>query len=58
LSNDYADPNARIVTEMSARGLTAGIQGEELSDEQREALQDELDEAFGDLRDGIGIIDD
>lgn len=58
LSNNYADPNARIVTELSARGLTAGMQGEELSPEQREALQEELDSAFVDLRDGVRVSDD
>ena len=58
LSNNYADPNARIVTEMSACALTAGMQSETLSDEQRKAIQDELDRAFADLRDGIGELDD
>lgn len=57
LSNNYADPNARINTEMSARALVAALQAGELDDEQREALESELDEAFSDLRDGVPIDD-
>lgn len=58
LSNNYADPNAKINTEMSARALVAALQAGELNDEQREALKTELDDAFDDLRDGVTIADD
>jgi len=53
LSNDYADPNARINAELTTRGFAAMLQGEPLDDEQREAGIEELDDAFDDLRDGI-----
>lgn len=58
LSNNFADPNARINTEMSARALVAALQADELSPEQRAALEAELETAFGELRDGIELADD
>jgi hypothetical protein len=57
LSNNYADPNAKINTEMSARALVAALQADELTDEQRAALQAELGTAFDELRDGVEIAD-
>lgn len=55
LSNNYADPNARINAELTTRGIAAMLQGEELDDEQREAGIRELDAAFEGLRDGIEL---
>jgi hypothetical protein len=57
LSNNYADPNARINSELSARAIAAALQAEELSETQQAALRSELDDAFGELRDGV-VIDD
>jgi hypothetical protein len=55
LSNDYADPNAYINVEMNTRALVAGLQGQPLDEEQREAFETELNEAYEELRDGIGM---
>jgi len=55
LSNNYADPNARINTEMSARAIVSALQASQLDDEQVQALQAELDGSFADLRDGVDI---
>ena len=55
LSNNYADPNARINTEMSARAIISALQASQLDDEQVQALQAELDGSFADLRDGVDI---
>ena len=57
LSNNYADPNARINTEMSARAIVSALQASQLDDEQVQALQAELDGSFADLRDGVDITD-
>jgi recombinational DNA repair protein (RecF pathway) len=58
MSNNYADPNAKINTWMTARTLAAVLNGAELSDEQRAAGKAELDDAFEDLRDGVDLPDD
>lgn len=55
LSNDYADPNSYINVEMNTRALVAALQSERLDDQQREALEAELNESFEELRDGIGM---
>lgn len=55
LSNNYADPNARINAELSTRSLAAMLQGERLDDEQLNAGIAELDEAYQQLRDGIDV---
>lgn len=55
MSNNYADPNSRINAEMSTRALVAALQGNALDDGQREALEDELEDAFGELRDGVDV---
>jgi len=57
LSNNYADPNARINAELTNRGLAAALQDEELTESQRQACQAELDATFAELRDGIEIND-
>lgn len=53
MSSDFADPKSRINTEMTARSLGAVMKGRELTPEEREATQSELDDAFRELRDGI-----
>jgi hypothetical protein len=55
LSNNYADPNARINSEMSSRAIVAALQGSELDADQREALKNELDASFAMLRDGVDV---
>jgi len=55
LSNNFAGPNARISNEMLARSLAAWDKGDELSAEERELLQDELNAAFFDLRHGVEL---
>jgi len=53
LSNNYADPNARINAELSVRGIGAVLYQRELTEDEREAMQEELDAAFAEYRDGI-----
>ncbi|MGK7295655.1 MAG: hypothetical protein ACNS61_07510 [Candidatus Wenzhouxiangella sp. M2_3B_020] len=55
LSNNFASPQARINTEMTARALVAGLDEAELSDGQRDAISNELDEAFEEHSDGIPL---
>jgi hypothetical protein len=55
MSNNFAAPTSYIRSEMLARALLAGEKGEALSEEEREAMQDELGVTFRDLRDGIEI---
>lgn len=56
-SNNFAGPNGRIVQEIGARAFVAGMQGEELTAEQRQAIAAEADQSFQDLRDGIPLED-
>lgn len=55
MSSNYAGPTSRIDDELIARGIIAGQIGQELSDEQRQAIKDELDKTFDELRDGIEL---
>ena len=55
MSNNFANPNTRIVTEMNARALVAAMQSGELSDEQRQAIKTETDTAFEEFADGINL---
>lgn len=57
LSNNFAGPNARIANEMLLRAYLAAEQGEELSESQIELIQEELDNAFFELRDGVELED-
>jgi len=57
MSGNYSDPKARINTEMTTRGIAAALEGERLSESEREAIQEELDAAFAEYRDGI-VLDD
>jgi len=52
---NFAGPNHRIDDELIGRGVAAALYGRPLDGEEREAIKDELDAAYGDLRDGIDI---
>lgn len=55
--NNYAKPQNRIDNEMIARAAVAGWRGRPLTDTERAAIDEELDSAFVELRDGITIDD-
>jgi hypothetical protein len=55
MSTNYAGPTLRIDDEHIARGIIAGQKGEQLSEEEREAIKAELDETFAEYRDGIEL---
>jgi len=55
MSNNFAGPNGRIVSELTVRGLTAALTDEPLTDRERELIREELDSAFADLRDGVEL---
>jgi hypothetical protein len=57
MSSNFASPNQRIGTELSALALAAAMKGRELSDEEREAALSELDGAFERNRDGYDLDD-
>lgn len=57
MSTNYAGPTLRIDDELIARGVIAGMNGEELTDSERQAISNELDKAFAENRDGIQIND-
>lgn len=53
MASDWAGPNAAITTEMTARALRAAEKGDELSDDERQAVRGEVGDAFHELRDGV-----
>lgn len=55
LSTNFAGPSMRVNNELLARGVLAAQQGRALSASEREAIKQELDDAFGEYRDGIEI---
>jgi hypothetical protein len=55
LSTNFAGPSMRVNNELLARGVLAAQQGRVLSDSEREVIRRELDDAFGEYRDGIEI---
>jgi len=55
LSSNFAGPSMRMNNELLARGLLAAEQGRELTAEERDAIKEELDEAFEEYRDGIDL---
>lgn len=55
LSANFAGPTARIGAELRSRGEAAGAKGRSLTDEEREAIKAELDDAFGEYRDGVEL---
>jgi hypothetical protein len=57
MSSNFAGPQGRINSEMTARALLAGIQGEPLDDEQRQAIGGEAQCTFVEYSDGVDIDD-
>jgi len=55
MSNNFADPNMRITTELVARAIHAAEKGEQLSPDERKAINQELDGAYVEYRDGIEL---
>lgn len=55
LSSNFAGPSMRMNNELLARGLVAAQESRELSEAEREAIKEELDEAFQEYRDGIEL---
>jgi hypothetical protein len=55
LSSNFASPQMRMDNELVARGFLAAQKGEELTEQEREAIQDELDVAFDEYRDGLEL---
>jgi len=53
LSSNFAGPTMRIDDEMIARSMLAALYGRELTDEEREAIQNEADATFEEYRDGV-----
>lgn len=57
LSSNFAGPTMRIDDELIARGILSGEHGRPLTDDERQAIKQELDEAFHEYRDGIPLDD-
>jgi hypothetical protein len=55
LSTNFAGPGMRMDDELIARGILAAQKGEELSEDERQAVKHELDEAWDEYRDGIDL---
>ena len=53
--NNWAKPQNRIDDEMIARGVAAGLYRRELDDDERAAIDAELDDAYRKHRDGIPL---
>lgn len=55
LSSNFAGPSGRINSELLARGILAAQKSRVLSDEERSAVQQELDTAFDEYREGVEL---
>jgi hypothetical protein len=55
LSSNFAGPSMRMNNELLARGMLAAQEGRGLSEDEREAIKRELDEAFQEYREGIDL---
>lgn len=55
LSNNFPNPNSRISNELLLRGLAAHLKGRELNENEREVIQNELDQGMEDLWDGVEL---
>lgn len=55
LSNNFAGPNGYIVSRIKAKAFVAGMQGEELSPEQEQAIEEVARKEFEQLRDGVEL---
>lgn len=52
---NFAAPNSRIITEMNGRVFVAGMKGEQLTDSERRAIEQEADSAYEKFRTGIDV---
>jgi len=52
-NSNFAGPTMRLDDEMIARGVLAAQKGEPLTEQEREAIQTELDDAWYEHRDGL-----
>jgi hypothetical protein len=55
MSSNYATPQARISTEMTAAALLAALEGRPPTDSEREAIEDAARERFDAYRDGVEL---
>lgn len=55
LSTNYAGPTMRIDDELIARGMLAALKEDTLTQSERDAISDELDDGWNQYRDGIQI---
>ncbi|MFB6092267.1 MAG: hypothetical protein ABEK02_04560 [Haloquadratum sp.] len=55
LSSNFANPSMRMNNELLARAVLAAQEGRELTETERQAIKDELDDAFEEYRDGIDL---
>ncbi len=55
LSTNFAGPSMRMSNELIARGMLAAEERRTLTQAERTAIKDELDEAFMEYRDGIEL---
>lgn len=55
MARNWAGPSQAIATEMTARSLRAATKGEPLTEQERDAVRNELDDAFAELRDGLDL---
>lgn len=55
LSANFANPSMRMNNELLARAVLAAQEKRELTESERQAIKDELDDAFNEFRDGIDL---
>lgn len=55
LSSNFAGPSMRMSNELVARGILAAQEQRQLSEEEREVIKQELNDAFQEFRDGIDL---
>ena len=55
LSSNFAGPSMRMNNELLARGILAAQEQRELTDDERQAIKNELDDAFEEFRRGIEL---
>lgn len=55
LSANFANPSMRMNNELLARAVLAAQEKRELTESERQAIKDELDDAFDEFRDGIEL---
>jgi len=53
LSNNFVGPTMRLDDELIARAVLAAQKGDQLTDQEREAISQELDAAWTEYRDGL-----